>query len=85
VREDAILAVFGRTVRALRKALGWSQERLAFESDLHFTYISSIERGERNIGLIAVVRLARALHVPVTQLVEALDAKPAKGRRRIAD
>lgn len=38
----------GRNVKRIRKVRGWSQEELAFESDLHRTYISGIERGARN-------------------------------------
>lgn len=52
---------FGRRVRARRQRLGWSQMALADAAGLHFTYVSSVERGERNISLTNIVRLAKAL------------------------
>jgi transcriptional regulator with XRE-family HTH domain len=52
---------FGRRVRELRLTLKLSQEQLADTSGLHRTYIGAIERGERNVSLQNIVRLARAL------------------------
>lgn len=48
-------------VRRLRKKHGWSQEDLADRSGLHRTYVGAIERGERNITLHTLARLAAAL------------------------
>ena len=56
--------------------LGWSQMALADEVGLHFTYVSSVERGERNISLQNIVRLAAALGVDPAGLVKGL--KPPK-------
>ena len=53
----------GEIVRKLRVKLGWSQEELGFESGLHRNYIGGIERGERNISILNVQRLADALGV----------------------
>jgi transcriptional regulator with XRE-family HTH domain len=63
---------FGRRIRARREKLGWSQMALAEEVGLHFTYISSVERGERNISLQNIVRLAVALKVDAATLVKGL-------------
>lgn len=52
---------FAANVRALRKAKGWSQEELADRSGLHRTYVSSIERGLRNVSLDNIEVLAKAL------------------------
>lgn len=59
---------FGDRVRALRNDRGLSQEKLAELSGLHRTYVSSVERGERNIALDNIHELAAALDVPVTEL-----------------
>ena len=66
-RED-IRVVFGRRLRELRLLKGMSQEALAFESGLHRTYVSSAERGARNVSLINIEKLALALAVPVRDL-----------------
>lgn len=59
----------GRNVRRIRKAQGLTQEDLADLSRLHPTYIGGIERGERNLGIDNLGRLADALRVDVTVLV----------------
>lgn len=63
---------FGQRIRARRERLGWSQMALADEVGLHFTYISSVERGERNISLQNIVRLAASLGVDPAVLVKGL-------------
>ena len=59
----------GRNLKRIRKDKGWSQEELAFESGLHRTYISGIERGARNPTIVILARLAGTLSVPVENLV----------------
>ena len=63
----------GQNVRQLREAKGLSQEALADISGLHRTYIGGIERGERNVSFLNIVRLAGALDVDVSQLVQGVD------------
>jgi transcriptional regulator with XRE-family HTH domain len=53
---------FGKRVRELRLAKGLTQEELAERAGLHPTYIGGIERGERNLGLDNLLKLARALN-----------------------
>lgn len=67
-KPNAALQRFGERVRELRKALDLSQEKLGFRSSLDRTYISDIERGERNVGLINIVKLAEALEVEPSDL-----------------
>lgn len=62
-------AEFGKRVRTAREELGWSQENLAEASGLHWTYVSSIERGERNISLRNILKLAESLGVDPAELV----------------
>ena len=59
--EKRYLAAVGRRIRALREAKGWSQEKLAFESGLHRTYIGGVERGERNVSVLNLRRIAVVL------------------------
>lgn len=61
--SDKMLAEFGARVRTARLDAAMSQEELAVASGLHRTYVSSIERGQRNVSVANVVRLARALQV----------------------
>lgn len=63
---------FGRRVRKLRTDLSWTQERLAATAGMHFTYVASVERGERNISLENIIRLARALGVDAGELLRDL-------------
>jgi transcriptional regulator with XRE-family HTH domain len=62
-------AVFGRIVRRHRQAKQLSQEELGFRADLHRTYISMVERGERCPSLETLLKLARGLDVPAATLV----------------
>lgn len=61
---------FGRRVRALRQERGFSQEAFADAADLDRTYIGGIERGTRNVSLVNIERIAKALRVPLTELFE---------------
>jgi transcriptional regulator with XRE-family HTH domain len=63
---------FGAAVRRLREQAGISQEELADRCGLHRTYVGSVERGERNVSLDNVVRLAKALSVSASELMEDL-------------
>ena len=64
--------VFGTAIRALREERGYSQEELAERADLHRNYVGGVERGERNVGLENIVKLARALSVRTKDLFESL-------------
>lgn len=60
---------FGVHLAALRKKKGWSQERLALESGLARSYLGGVERGDRNIALLNILRLAIALECPPSDLL----------------
>lgn len=62
--------VVARNIRLIRSNLGLSQEHLAEEAGLHRTYIGSIERGERNVSIDNIERIARALKVGPEELLK---------------
>lgn len=64
---------FGSNVLRLREAKGWTQEQLAEKADLDQTYISGIERGERNLTILSVTKLAKALKTTAAGLCEGID------------
>ena len=66
--DSAVMAAFGQRVRELRAKKGLSQEALASACGLDRTYIGGVERGERNISLVNIHKIADALHVPVREL-----------------
>jgi len=65
---------FGSRVRAERDRVGISQEELAERAGLHRTYLGGVERGERNLGLLNVLRIARALGIPPAVLLKDFDS-----------
>jgi predicted transcriptional regulator len=69
-------STFGARVRARRVELGMSQEELGAAAGLHRTYIGSLERGERNVSLLNIVRVAEALAVDPGDLVRGLAVTP---------
>ena len=64
---------FGARLRELRGQTGLSQEALAAKAGVHRTYLSGVERGERNISLANLEKLARALDVDMSTLLEGVD------------
>lgn len=61
---------FGKQVRKLRLERGLSQEKLAELANLHRNYVGGVERGERNIALLNIVALARALRIKPAKLLD---------------
>lgn len=68
--KNVILLKIGNNITQLRKSKGWSQEELAFECQLHRTYIGSVERGERNIAILTLFKIANALEVEVKEIIK---------------
>lgn len=59
---------FGNRLLELRKERGWSQEELGFKSGLHRTYVGSIERGEQNVSLDNIWKLATTFKLTLSEL-----------------
>jgi transcriptional regulator with XRE-family HTH domain len=66
----SVLVQLGKRVRALREQRGISQEALADLAEIHRNYISQIEGGKRNLSFFNVVKIARALKVSPSKLIE---------------
>jgi len=66
--KDQLLKTFGQRIRQLRVSKGISQEDFAEMAELHRTYISDVERGERNVSIATAYRIAQALGVDLKDL-----------------
>ena len=69
---SASLTLFGARVRARRTERGLSQEALATAAGLHWTFVGQVERGQRNLSLNNILKLASALDIDPGQLVSGL-------------
>jgi len=67
----------GQRIRARRLALGWSQEELADASGLHWSFVSQVERGQRNLGLHSLLKIAAGAQIDPGALVAGL--RPPRG------
>lgn len=67
--EQAFLRDLGSRIRERREALGLTQQQLADRCELHRTFIGSVERGERNVAILNLRLIARALRVPMSELL----------------
>jgi transcriptional regulator with XRE-family HTH domain len=71
--DEEFFREIGHRLRTRREALGWTQAELARRCDLHRAYTGFVERGERNVSLINLRRLARVLRVKLSDLLKGLD------------
>ncbi len=80
--RQSILQNFGQLIIKRRKALGISQEELAYRADLDRTYVSGLECGVRNPSLTAIVKVAHGLGITTDKLLKGLEdgAKPGRPR-----
>lgn len=71
--EETLVRRFGELVRRLRQERGYSQEEFSFRARLHQTYLSSVERGERNVTIQTADRIAKALGTTLADLFAELE------------
>lgn len=76
--QTKVARAFGLRLRQAREQLGVSQETLADLAGLHRTYVGSAERGERNVSLINILKLAAALNVAPGDLLNDLEITEEK-------
>lgn len=69
IDSEVELRRLGKAVRDLRKQLGVSQESFAEKCDLHRTYIGQVERGEKNLSFMNIIRIANALKIKPSDLL----------------
>lgn len=76
-------AALGKTIRELRGARGYSQESFADAVGLHRTYMGGIERGERNVGVVNLARIAETLDLPLSGLIAKAEKSMAENPSRV--
>jgi transcriptional regulator with XRE-family HTH domain len=77
-----IRGAFGARVRELRLARGLSQEAFALRADINRTYVGDVERGERNVSLDNIYKLAQALDVDLQELFAGVGPSSPPGKSR---
>ena len=70
--NEHLISEFGQRIKQLRNQKNISQEKLSFSTGFHRTYIGMIERAEKNITLINIEKLSKALDTPLSKLLEDL-------------
>jgi len=68
-RQDPILVSLGEAIRRIRLNKGMSQEKLALLSEVDRSYVGRVERGDNNVALITLAKLATALEMTVAELM----------------
>jgi len=69
-KDKKLLQQIGSRIRTIRLEVGLSQEKLAFASGLDRSYVGSVERGERNIAVINLLKIATALNISLSDLLK---------------
>jgi transcriptional regulator with XRE-family HTH domain len=78
---DLIIKIFSENIKKRRLTIGISQEALAEKAGLHRTYIGSVERGERNVSIVNIRKIADALEIePYELLLEDTQKAPRNKR-----
>jgi len=81
--QSFLLKEIGAAIREKRVAKGWSQEELAFNCGLHRTYVGAVERGERNLSLLSLEKIADALGLSIGALFANVKKEGHNGKKRV--
>ncbi len=73
IPKTRIQAAFGKAMRKFRIQAGISQEKLAELADIHRTYVGDVERGERNISVVNMVKVAQGLKMKLSEMVREME------------
>ncbi len=76
--KHGYLSRFGQGVKKFRSAAGFSQEELADRAGIDRSYLGGIERGEHNLALINIIKIADALSLPPSELLKSLTTQQAE-------
>lgn len=68
-RQDPVLVSLGQTIRRIRNERGMSQEQLALSAEIDMSYLGRVERGDNNVAVLRLKRIADALGVTMTALM----------------
>ena len=68
-RQDPVLLALGETIRRIRLEKGVSQEKLALLAEVDRSYVGRVERGDNNVAVLTLARLARALGISMADLM----------------
>jgi transcriptional regulator with XRE-family HTH domain len=74
-KSDELLKL-GRRIKLLREEQGLTQEQLAFACELDRTYISDLERGNRNLSYLGLIKLAKGLNTTISRMLAHIDDVP---------
>ena len=70
LKKDKNLIELGNQIRDLRKAIGLSQEQLALQAEVDRSYVGGIERGERNVSFLTLVKIAECLDCDIAKFTK---------------
>ncbi len=72
-RQDPVLIALGETIRRIRLSKGISQEKLALLAEVDRSYVGRVERGDNNVAVLTLARLAGALDISISKLMQEAD------------
>jgi DNA-binding XRE family transcriptional regulator len=81
--ETGYLIGLGRAIRALRKERGLSQEALAHATTVDRSHMGKIERGERNVTILNIIRISSVLEIPASELLRCAETELCDTRRPV--